>query len=359
MEDLEIVFTRLEKAGLKLRAKKCNFCKKELLYLGFVLTKDGVHTNPKLASAVTECPPPTNEKGVRRFLGLTGYYRRFVEKYTHIASPMQRLLREDVEFQWDEDCQAAFTTLKEALVTAPVLAYPNFTKKFKLEVDASGAGLGAVLSQEGDDNKDHVISYWSRAIPRRKGLYISTELECMYSVKHYRPYLWGKRFEIVTDHNSLKWLMNLKNPTAKLQKWSLDLAEFDFTITHRAGRLHNNADALSRPPVIRICQMGLRVVGGLTAEGLQRMQQRDYQIGPYYDYVAHQRLPVNRRHALEVIVKTKDMFLDEGVLFNRLEVRTPRVAPTICKQLVVPAALRRGVMEECHDCAAGGALGGE
>ena len=358
--DLDRVFNKLEEVGLKLRAEKCAFCKKELLYLGFVLTRDGVHTNPKLISAVVECEAPKDVKGVQRFIGLTGYYRRFVDKFSHIAHPLIRLMREDVEFEWTPECQVAFEELKKRLVTAPILVYPDFEKGFKLEVDASAVGLGGVLSQKGDDGHDHVVAYWSSAVPRRQRHFTSTELECMaihHGIKHFRPYLWGRKFEIVTDHNSLKWLMNLKNPTPKLQRWSLDLTEYEFSITHRPGRVHNNADALSRPPVIQLNVAGVRRLEQETASGIEEAQKRDYEIGPLYDYVANGELPVKRALALQVIVHCQKLYLDEGLLFRRYEVTTPRVAPTVWKQLVLPATYRRAAMEACHDGYMGGHLG--
>ncbi|MEE8326536.1 MAG: reverse transcriptase domain-containing protein [candidate division NC10 bacterium] len=359
MVTLEQIFVRIERANLKLRANKCFFCRKELLYLGHVLTQTGVHTNPLLIADVKECQPPVNRKEARHFLGLAGYYRRFVHKFSSLALPIQRLLREDVPWDWDEDCQEAFDDLKNRLTSAPILKYPDFEARFKLEIDGSGVGLGAVLSQKGADGLDHVIGYWSRGIPRRKGPYIATELECMalhHAIKHFRPYLWGRQFEAVTDHNALKWLMNLKNPTPKLQKWGLDLAEYDFTITHRAGTANANADALSRPPIVRVNAFG-HFLAKVGPADMARLQRRDPEIGLYYEYIRDQRLPLDRGDIAKVLSQAPRLSLEEGVLVRDYEPTTPGVAKTVWRQLVVPRALRVQIIRDCHDEYLGGHLG--
>ena len=357
---LKEVFTRLENVNLQLRAEKCNFAKSALLYLGHILSRDGVATNPGLISAVRECQPPRDRTGVRSFLGLTNYYRRFVHKYTSIVHPMQRLTRDDVKWDWSSACQEAFEKLKEKLCTAPILAYPDFGKTFKLEIDASGLGLGAVLSQKGADNRDHVIGYWSRGVPKRKAPYTSTEKECMalhHSIKHYRPYLWGKRFEIVTDHNALKWLMNLRHPTPKLQRWALDLSEFDFTITHRAGTQNSNADALSRAPLVGTVNAAYASLAKMPVGQMTDLQRRDPQLGPYRDWLENRHLPLDRTEARQVLFQAEKLFIDDGVLFRHHEPGTPGTVLTSYQQLCLPMSERTDVMRECHDSLSGGHLG--
>ena len=358
MEHLEQVFERIEAVGLQLRAEKCALARKELLYLGHVLNQHGVQTNPKLISTVRDCVPPRNPKDVERFLGLTNYYRRFVHGYASIVHPIQRLTRDEVVWEWTDTCQAAFQKLKECLCTAPILVYPDFEKDFKLEIDASGDGLGAVLSQKGSDSRDHVISYWSQSVPRRKAPYTSTEKECMalhHAIKHYRPYLWGRSFEVVTDHNSLKWLMNLKHPTPKLQRWALDLSEYEFTITHRAGRKNSNADALSRPPLVGYFNaMTLTGLARMTPSTMRRLQKGDPHLRPFIDWLEHRHLPENNKDTRQILYQTERMFMVDGVLFRHHEPGTPGTVQTTHQQLCLPTSLQQDVMGECHDSLSGG-----
>ena len=360
LEHLKEVFARLESVNLQLRAEKCDFAKRELLYLGHILSREGVRTNPGLISSVRDCVPPTNRSEVRSFLGLTNYYRRFVRKYASIVHPIQRLTREDVHWDWHSDCARAFEVIKGKLCAAPILAYPDFRKSFKLEIDASGWGLGAVLSQKGDDRFDHVIGYWSRSVPRRKAPYTSTEKECMalhHAIKHYRPYLWGKHFEVVTDHNALKWLMNLRHPTPKLQRWALDLSEFDFTITHRAGTQNSNADALSRAPLVGSTNAAYAFLAEMPVTQMANLQRRDPQMGPYRDWLENRRLPLDRTEARHVLFQAEKLYVDNDVLFRHHEPGTPGTVLATQQQLCLPTSERTEVMRECHDSLSGGHLG--
>ena len=149
LEDhLQIVIKRLVKVGLKLKPAKCHFARTELEYLGHVITREGLKTNPRLIAAVKEFPTPKNVQDVQRFLGLSSYYRRFICNFARIAAPLHRLTRKDVQWSWCSHCELAFQRLKDLLTTAPILAYPNFKQEYVLETDASVQGLGAVLSQE-------------------------------------------------------------------------------------------------------------------------------------------------------------------------------------------------------------------
>ena len=155
LQHVEKVLDRLQSAGLKLQPVKCHFICKQVEYLGHLITPHGLQPNPSRVRAVTEFPVPTTVTQVRQFVGLTSYYRRFIERFARIAAPLHNLTKKEVEFRWTIDCQKAFDELKMRLVTAPVLAYPNFDIDFVLEMDASYQGLGAVLSQRLADQKLH------------------------------------------------------------------------------------------------------------------------------------------------------------------------------------------------------------
>lgn len=222
--------------------------RKEVNYLGHIITDQGVKPNPQKIKCVKEFPIPTNEKEVKSFLGLSGYYRRFVPGYGRIAKPLTVLLKKDVNFNWTDLCQEAFDTLKKILTTEPLLQYPDFTRTFNLTCDASNYAIGCVLSQ-GPIGADPPIAYASRTLNRAESNYNTTEKELcaiVWGVKQFRPYLFGQKFNIVTDHQALNWLFNIKDPGSRLTRWRLKLAEYEYEIHFKPGASNTNADALSR-----------------------------------------------------------------------------------------------------------------
>ena len=176
---LKQVMERLRQAGLKLKPSKCHFVCEEVQYLGHVITAQGTKPNRDRVIAVQDYPVPTSVREVRQFVGLVSYYRRFVRGFAKIAEPLHALTCQDAIFKWTSSCQDAFDALRRALTEAPVLAYPNFTKKFRLETDACVTGLGAVLSQMQDDKQLHPVVYVSRALSDPEKRYAVTELETL------------------------------------------------------------------------------------------------------------------------------------------------------------------------------------
>ena len=180
MAHLRQVFTRIRAANLKLKPLQCHFLRRSIEYLGHVITSQGLQPNPKQVAAVQDFPVPENASQVRQFIGLTSYYRRFINKFADTAAPLHGLTRKNAEFQWTPACQLAFEALKEKLVNAPVLVYPSFDRPFVLETDdASVRGLGAVLSQKQSDQLLHPVAYASRALSAPEKNYASTELETL------------------------------------------------------------------------------------------------------------------------------------------------------------------------------------
>ncbi|CAG9134488.1 unnamed protein product [Plutella xylostella] len=251
MSKLTLVFDRLRKFNLKLQPDKCEFLRREVAYLGHIITDKGVSPNPEKVKAVTEFPKPTNVKQIKSFLGLVGYYRRFIENFSKLTKPLTALLKKDVPFEWSSEQDTAFQILKEKLTTAPLLQYPDFSAPFVITTDASNYAVGAVLSQ-GEIGKDKPVAYASRTLNKPEGNYSTTEKELLaiiFAVKTFRPYLFGRKFKIVTDHRPLVWLFNVKDPGSRLIRWRLKLEEYDYEIVYKQGRLNSNADALSRCPV--------------------------------------------------------------------------------------------------------------
>jgi len=249
LEDLEEVFERIRRSGLKLRMDKCHFCDREIEFLGYIVGKDGIKTSEKIIEKVKNYPRPTNVTEVRGFLGLASYYRRFIKDFSKLAKPITELLRKDTKFEWSEKQEKSFQQMKEKLTTAPVLAYPNFEKEFIIYTNASNIALGAVLSQEGDEGEEHVIQYAARSLSRAEQVYTTTEKECLaviWAVNKFHHYIHGKKCKVVTDHYSLQWLHTQPIKGGRIGRWIIKLQPYDLEIVHRKGKKHQNVNALSR-----------------------------------------------------------------------------------------------------------------
>ncbi len=250
MNRLRVVFQRLRNANLKLKPKKCVLFQGSVLYLGHIVHRDGISTDPEKIRVIEEWATPTCLRDVRSFLGLASYYRRFVKGFCDIARPLYNLIKKNTAFNWTDQCDEAFSTLKRCLTTSPLLAYPDHSGKFFLDTDASGTGIGAVLSQE-QGGHERVIAYASRTLTKAERNYCVTRRELLavvFYVRYFRPYLYGRHFTIRTDHGSLRWLLNFRNPEGQIARWTQILGEYDYEIIHRPGRSHQNADSLSRRP---------------------------------------------------------------------------------------------------------------
>lgn len=175
--------------------------------MGHVVSKDGVAPDPAKIERMRDMAPPTDVKRVHTFLGMAGYYRKFIKQFAEKAAPLAKLLHNSIEWRWNPRQQEAFDTLKRKLISAPVLAYPDFSKPFTLQPDACKHSIGAVLFQIGGDGQKHSVAYFSHMLKKDEIRYTATELEYLAlvdSMRHFRPYLWGKQFVVVTDHRALQ-----------------------------------------------------------------------------------------------------------------------------------------------------------
>ena len=265
LQRLELVLSRLRQQHLKLKLTKCCFFKREVRYLGHIVSAQGVATDPEKIHAVTHWPAPQTLKELRAFLGFASYYRRFVEGFARLAAPLHRVVGEcqtprkqpagrppDLASRWTPECDEAFNLLKQRLTTAPVLAYADFSLPFIVEIDASYQGLGAVLSQE-QEGKRRPIAFASRALKKtEKNMtnYSSMKLEFLalkWAVSEkFREYLLGHTFTVYTDNNPLSYMQTTAKLAAVEQRWASQLAHFNFDIKYRPGPSNRNADALSR-----------------------------------------------------------------------------------------------------------------
>lgn len=237
------VFDLMRENLMFAKATKCSFAMDKVEYLGHYISAKGVETDPHKVSAVDHWPTPTTVKELRSFLGLAGYYRKFVKHYSLISKPLTDLLKKGA-FEWSEAAHKSFVTLKQALVTAPVLGVPDFDKEFVVETDASKNGIGAVLMQA-----NHPLAFISRALgPRwqKLSVYEKELLAIVFAVQKWEQYLMGTHFVIKIDQKSLKWLLQQKVSTPFQQFWLSKLMGFDYEIQYKSGKENIAADALSR-----------------------------------------------------------------------------------------------------------------
>jgi hypothetical protein len=249
LQHLEQVFKRLKDAGIKLSPEKCFFFKERLPFLGHVVSRNGIETDPEKIVTIKNFPIPKDLTQLRGFIALASYYRRFVKGFSAIAEPLNRLLKKGTPYKWTKDQNDAFENLKKRLISPPILVYPNCEQPFILYTDASTFALGAILSQKGEDKKEHVIAYASRTLSAPEQKYSITELECLaivWAVKHFHHYLHGQSFTVITDHAALAYLKNMTNPVGRLGRWLMILNGYNMKIIHRSGKQHSNVDTLSR-----------------------------------------------------------------------------------------------------------------
>jgi hypothetical protein len=249
---LQQIFQKLREHNIQLEPDKCEFLKTELQYLGHIVTADGVAPDPKKIQAIVEFPTPKTPSSMKSFLGLIGYYRKFLPNFSKIARPLNDLLKKNQKWKWETEQEESFQKLKEQVTKPPVLKFPDFTQPFVLTTDASDYAIGSILSQ-GDIGKDKPIAFASRTLNTAENNYSTVEKELLaivWSCKHFRPYLLGRTFTIVTDHKPLTWMFSIKDPSSRLLRWRFLLEEYQFKVVYRAGVKNVNADALSRYPVV-------------------------------------------------------------------------------------------------------------
>lgn len=243
---LRTIFKKLKDANLKVQLDKCEFFRKEVQFLGHTVTEDGVKPNNDKIEVIKLWPVPKNEKEVRQFLGILGYYRRFIKDFAKVVKPLTSLLRKETDFEITPQILECFNKCKMLLTLDPILIYPDFSKEFVLTTDASDFAIGAVLSQ-GIIGKDRPVAYASRTLNKTEEKFSTTEKELLaivWAVKYFRPYLYGRKFKLFTDHQPLTY--SLTNTNNKLVRWKLALEEFDYEIIYKPGKQNIVADALSR-----------------------------------------------------------------------------------------------------------------
>lgn len=375
LDHLKQVFLRLRSANLKLNPRKCSFFKREIKYLGHVVSEGGVTTDPEKISAVRNWPVPRTKKQVRSFLGFCSYYRKFVKGFSLIAKPLFSLTENLAKFVWTEQCESAFQRLKKCLMSSPILSFPRNEGQFLLDTDASNHGIGAVLSQI-QDGSEKVIAYYSRVLGKSERNYCVTRRELLAiidSLKSFHHYLYGRKFVIRTDHISLRWLMSFKNLEGQMARWLERIQQYDFEIFHRKGKLHGNADGLSRRPCAEInCSYCNRIdmkkeefVGRIVFESDNLENWRKDQLedptiakillGKEKDQRPSWQEVVSEGSVSKIYWSQWDsLIFKNGVLFRKWE--SPNLQTSVL-QIVVPRKRIRQILEEAHDSSSGGHFG--
>ena len=254
---LEGVFEKLAKAGLKLKPSKCEFFKSSLKYLGHIVSKDGIATDPHKIEAIRNWPTPETVTDVHSFTGFTNYYRKFIKRYAKISRPLRELTsgengkKKNHRVEWTNRCKESFDTLKAICSECPVLAYADYTKPFVLHTDASTMGLGVVLYQKQEDGKERVIAYASHNLNKSERSYDAHKLEFLALkwaiTDRFHEYLYGATFDVFTDNNTFNLYTQHHEIGCMMgHRWVASLGPYNFTLHYKPGKLNNDADALSR-----------------------------------------------------------------------------------------------------------------
>ena len=390
-EVLQEVFNRFRAAKLRIKASKCHWSVNKILFLGHVFQPEGVSSDPKKLEIVRNYPRPTTVKGVKSFLGLSGYYRKMVRGFAQIASPLRQLLRKDQPFTWGEEQEQSFQKLKDALCSEPVmLALPDLNKPFILTTDASTKAISYILSQI-TDKGERVVSYGGRGLRANESKWSVTEIEALAiieGVKEYNVYLKARPFTIVTDHVSLSYINKMKlTGIGRLTRWALFLQPYKFTVQYKSGSLLTAADSLSRmyehgavvnetkPTLPEVKQLSTtRQTTGVylnfvyqdepgtiatlqspttlpTCDKVRETLPHCPDFNKFLRYLNYGELPADDQAARRLVIEAKDYLLEDGILYHLYTPRTHNLdrMSTCIKQLCIPSALRPAVAVALHD----------
>ena len=349
--NLTLIFDRIDAAKMRLRPDKCFFLKQRLKFLGHYVSSQGIEPDPAGVEKVQKCPTPTSVTGIKSFIGLASYYRRFIKNFSKIAHPMLELVKKDVPFVWTEKQEEAFRTLKKCLSNPPILCFPDPNQEFILFTNASEFQIGAVLGQI-QNKAEVVISYYSRHLSDAEKRYDTVEKDCLAiveSIKNFRTYLLGKHFLLIIDETPIVWLDKVKEHNKRLIRWSLELAEYYYTIKHRKKRIHSNSKSMS---ALRISNIFIR-----EEPRIVQLQKEDELCQSIAYYLLNNKLRYGDEEPFWL--PSIDLFFinDQGILSRKLFPSVNRKGTDIHIQTVAPIGIRRSILRAMHDDAMGGHLG--
>ena len=257
LRNLTEVLERLEKHGVRMKRAKCNFMQGSVQYLGHSVDAEGLHTTPGKLEAVVKAPEPKNVQELRSFLGMLNYYGKFIPNISTIVHPLNRLLQHGHPWKWSEECKRAFQQAKETLTSSRLLVHYDPLLPLRLAADASAYGLGGVILHIMPDGAERPIAYASRTLAPSERNYAQLEKEALaliFGIKKFHQYLYGRKFTLITDHKPLMAILGSKKgipplAAARLQRWAILLAAYDYQLEFRDSLSHANADGLSRLPL--------------------------------------------------------------------------------------------------------------
>ena len=235
---LQQIFQRFREAKLKINPSKCAFFQTKVRFLGHVISKNGLEADPEKVKAVQNFPEAQNQTDVKSFLGLCSHYRRYIKNFAIIARPMHKAGETRSSFTWTEETQEALEVLKNYLSSTPILPFPDVKEPFILYTDATLTAMAAVLTQV-QNGKERAICYASKAFSKSQTNCSATKRELLAIVtftRHFKHYLLGRKFKIITDHRALHWLRILKDPDGLTARWLKKLAAFDYEVQHGPGK---------------------------------------------------------------------------------------------------------------------------
>ena len=346
MANLRKIFSVLEEANLKVKLSKCRFLETSVQYLGHVISADGIVPDPARIESLANYRKPLTVKEMQSFLGLASYYRRFIKGFSTVAHPLihQAKGKSQDKIEWGPAEEKAFEFLRKCLITDPILAYPDFTKEFLIYTDASDYGLGAVLSQI-HEGKDQPIAYASRHLNKAEAKYSTIEKEAaavIFGIKRFRHYLQDEPFVIISDHRPLQWLQTFKDETGRLGRWSIMLANLKYSIKYRPGRVHENADFLSRIPINSVRTTIEE------DEVMLREQKKDSLCKDITNYLENGTL--SEENADQIWAKEIELYgISGGLLCRTHEPISKKRRRFVQQQVVVPLSLRKQLLNEYHD----------
>ncbi|GFU35199.1 retrovirus-related Pol polyprotein from transposon 17.6 [Trichonephila clavipes] len=351
LKNIRCVLQKLKEANLKLSPSKCHLFRREVTYLGHIISSEGVRTDPDKISDVKDWNCPTDVHQLRSFLGLCTYYRKFVKNFSTIATPFRKLTETKQKCIWMIDCNNAFNKLKDALTSAPILAYPEIGKQFILDTDASHESIGNVLSQE-IDGQERVIVYLSKFLSKPERNYCLTRKELLAivkAVKHFHPYLYGRRFLLRTDHDSLTWLLNFKNSEGQIARWIQRLQE----IEKKFG--------VKDPIVHQVTTPSTSALDPWSDESVRKDQLADPEIKPILEFKESYDEKPSWQDIAPFHPTTRrywdfwdSLHLRNGVLYRKWESDDGK---TFMWQLILPKTRVSTVLKKLHGNPTGGHLG--
>lgn len=259
LNHLRFIFEKLESEGVTVKLRKCQFMRKEVTFLGHVISSEGISLDPKRIEAIQGFPTPRNIRELRGFLGLVNYEQRFCEKYSELTIPLLRLLKKNVPWTWGSDEMKAFKEVKEGFLQVSMVAHPDFSKKFFIQCDSSDFAVGGCLFQESDKGERQVVAFTSATQKGPQLRYTTTEKELLalvHCLRQWRTLVLGQSLVVITDHKSLCFLFSCKLKSSRLTRWILAIQEFNFEILHCPGSQNITADTLSRNPRERSLHCG-------------------------------------------------------------------------------------------------------